>query len=197
MKEVEITLKVKDSLENCENLIIKQGYRKIRKSRIEDVYMTQNLSKLNVDNIKEILSTCVLVRYLNANGKEFKKITYKNKKYDGENVISEEKISVNCDNLENAQKLFELLGFEKLVEVKYDVVVYSNNIREFAFQEVEGLGLVVEYEATKNMDNCSMEEIKKEKENMIKEIVNTGINIQSYNDVKKAYDLVLAKIKKI
>ena len=51
MKEVEITLRVKDSLEECKNKLEKQNYKMIRKSLIDDVYMTQNLADLNKNNI--------------------------------------------------------------------------------------------------------------------------------------------------
>ncbi len=41
MKEIEITLKVNDSLENCKNILEKQGFKIIRKSLVDDIYMTQ------------------------------------------------------------------------------------------------------------------------------------------------------------
>lgn len=190
MKEVEITLKVNDSLENCKSILEKQGFKIIRKSIVDDIYMTQNRQQLNINNIDEILKTCVLIRYLNANGKEFKKITYKNKVYEGANIVSEKKINVDCENLEKAHELFEAIGFEELVRVKYMVTVFSDGNKEFAFQEVENLGLLLEYESVKNMDNSTTEEIMKEKQHMIEEIKYAGINISNETDVKKAYELI-------
>lgn len=188
MKEIEITLKVNDSLENCKNILEKQGFKIIRKSLVVDIYMTQK--KLVLDNIDEILKSCILIRYLNTNGKEFKKITYKNKVYDGTNVVSEKKINVDCENLDKAYELFEAIGFEELVRVKYTVTVFSDGNKEFAFQEVENLGLLLEYESVKNMEDSTNEEIMNEKKNMIEEIKNAGINIVNEMDVKKAYELI-------
>ena len=190
MKEVEITLRVKDSLEECKNKLEKQNYSLIRKSIIDDVYMTQNLAELNKNNIDDILKSCVLIRYLNADGKEFKKLTYKNKVYKGNEIISENKINLNCDDLEKARELLEALRFEELVRVKYNVIVFSNGIKEFAFQEVENLGLLVEYESVKNMDSYTNEEILKEKQNMIQEIKDTWIEVENNLDIKKAYELI-------
>ena len=190
MKEVEITLRVKDTLEVCKNKLEKQGFKIIRTSHIDDVYMTQNKALLTVNNIDGILKTCILIRYLNVNGKEYRKITYKNKVYDGENIISEQKINVECTNLEKARELFEAIGFEEIIRVNYKVTVFSNGIKEFAFQEVENLGLLVEYESTKNMDKYTKGQILNEKQNMINEIVITGIEIENTCDVKKAYELI-------
>lgn len=191
MKEIEITLKVNDSLENCKNILEKQGFKIIRKSLVDDIYMTQK--KLILDNIDEILKSCILIRYLNANGKEFKKITYKNKVYDGTNIVSEKKINVDCENLDKAYELFEAIGFEELVRVKYTVTVFSDGNKEFAFQEVENLGLLLEYEGVKNMEDSTNDEIMNEKKNMIEEIKNAGINIVNEMDVKKAYELIEKK----
>lgn len=194
MKEVEITLRVKDSLEECKIKLEKQNYKIIRKSIIDDVYMTQKLSELNKYNIDEILKSCVLIRYLNADGKEFKKLTYKNKVYEGSEIVSEKKINLDCNDLDKARELLEALKFEELVRVKYDVIVFSNGIKEFAFQKVENLGLLVEYESVKDMEEFTNEEILKEKKNMIEEIKETGLEVEEDLDIKKAYQLIEKRI---
>lgn len=195
MKEVEITLKVNDSLDECIKKLENQNFKVIRNSVVDDLYMTQNKNMLNKDNIDNILKTCVLIRYLNANGKEFKKITYKNKVYNNGNIVSEKKINVDCLDLIKARELFEALGFEKLVRVKYIVTVLSDGNKEFAFQEVENLGLLLEYESTKNLDDCTDEEVLNEKDNMIEEILQTGISVDERLNVKKAYDIILNNFK--
>lgn len=190
MKEVEITLRVSESLESCKNKLEEKGFKLIRESLIDDIYMTQKKGMLREDNIDEILRSSVLIRYLNANGKEFKKITYKNKVYEGANIVSEKKINVDCSDLNKAKELFEALNFEELVRVKYVVTVFSDGVKEFAFQEVENLGLLVEYESTKDMENYTTEEIMNEKQSMIEEIRNEGIIVENNLDVKKAYELI-------
>ena len=44
----------------------------------------------------------------------------------------------------------EDLDFEELIRVKYDLVVYSKNNVEYAFQAVDNLGVLIEYENTED-----------------------------------------------
>jgi len=194
MKEVEVTLKVNDSLEECKIKLEKSGFSIIRRSRVEDIYMTQKLNILDEKDINNILKKCVLIRYLNANGEEYKKITYKDKIYDDfGNIVSEKKINVDCTDLQKAVELFKALNFSEVIKVKYKVTVFSDGLREFAFQEVEDLGLLLEYESYKNMDSVNNIEILKEKESMVDEIINTGISVDKEMNIKKAYELIRKK----
>lgn len=125
MKQIEITVRVEDEFEKIVNILAQNGFSKLRVSRVEDKYLSQSYASLEENNFIDILSSCVLLRYLKVNSdsseKVFKKITYKNKKYLNNHVISEEKINVNCDDLEEAEKLFNCLGYKKIVDVNYDV----------------------------------------------------------------------------
>ena len=141
MRQIEITVRVKEPLDKAIIKLEKLGFKNIRESNVDDVYMTQLKDKLNKENIQYILSNSVLLRYLNVNGKEFKKISYKNKVYDNGNVISEKKVNVECNSLESAKQLFECLNFEELVEVKYNVLVMEKNGIELAFQYGDDIGV--------------------------------------------------------
>lgn len=112
------------------------------------------------------------------------------------NVLSEQKINLNCEDLKKAKELFECLDFKEVVRVKYHVRVYSNGNTEYAFQEVENLGTLIEYENTNDFDSKTKEDINKAKEEMDNEIVKTGINVTDEKDVKKAYELIRKKLKK-
>lgn len=190
MKQVEITTRVKDSLENIDKILKNKNFEIIRKSRIEDVYLSNLKNSLTVNNINDILSKSILVRYLDENGNIYKKITYKDKRYVNNVLQYEEKINISIDNTQNAIKLFEKIGFEKLVTVKYDCIVYSNKKLELAFQNVENLGLLLEYENKNDFDNATQEVIKNEKLNMLQEIQTLGINVSDETDIRKAYELL-------
>lgn len=190
MKQIEITVRIKEKLNEVINKLEKQGFKKIRESDIDDIYMTQIKNELKKDNIKYILSNCVLLRTLTVNGEKIKKITYKNKEYDNGKLISEKKVNVDCNDLESAQKLFECLKFEKLVELKYHVVVLEKDGVEFAFQDVENLGLLMEYESLIDFENKTIDDIKKEKQRMYNFVQQTGLNITDEQDVHKAYELI-------
>ena len=97
---------------------------------------------------------------------------------------------MDCNDLESTQKLFECLKFEKLVEVKYHVLVVEKDGIEFAFQDVENLGLLMEYESLMDFENKSINDIKIEKQKMYDFIKQTGLNITEEQDVQKAYELV-------
>ena len=194
MKQIEITVRLNENMQSAIRKLEIQGFKKTRESEINDLYMTSKMKELNKDNIQNILKNSVLLRNLKLRNKEIKKITYKNKEIDKKgDVISEQKIDLECNDLEKAKDLFEHLGFEELIRVKYKVIVYSKEKVEYAFQDVENLGTLIEYENTKNFEGKSLDEINETKNNMFNEIKNTGINLTEEKDVKKAYELILSK----
>lgn len=196
MKQIEVTVKVKNTLEEIDELLTSKGFKLIRKSRVEDDYVCPKELKVDKNNILEVLSSCVLIRYLKTAEAEFKKLTYKNKEYSKDGVvISEEKINVSIDDTKKAQELFEKINFKKLVSVHYDVIVYSNNDYEFAFQNVEGLGLLLEFENENDFEGVSDETIVSEKQKMYEIIKTYGIKVENNYDIKKAYELVMKKIE--
>lgn len=196
MKQIEITVKVNNTLDEVDKILISKGFKLIRKSRVEDEYVCPNDINVNRENILKVLSSSVLIRYLKTQDGEFKKITYKDKKYDkNDMVISEEKINVSINDIQSAHKLFKKINFKNLVDVKYDVIVYSNNDYEFAFQNVEGLGLLLEFENENDFEGVSDEAIANEKQKMYEIIKNYGIKVENNYDIKKAYELVMKKIE--
>lgn len=199
MKQIEITVRLKENMQSAIRKLEMQGFEKIRESEINDVYMTSKLKCLNEDNIQDVLKKSVLLRELKIENKKIKKITYKNKEIDENgDVISEQKINLDCNNLEKAKDLFKHLDFEELIRVKYKVLVYSKDKIEYAFQDVEDLGTLVEYENTEDFEGKTLKEINKVKEMMYNEIKNTGISLTKEKDVKKAFELISNKyFKKI
>ena len=194
MKQIEITVRLDENMQSAISKLENQGFKKIRESQIDDVYMTAKLKELNKDNIQTILKKSVLLRSIKLENKEIKKITYKNKEIDKNgDVISEQKINLDCSDLEKAKDLFEHLEFEELIRVKYKVIVYSKGKVEYAFQDVENLGVLIEYENMDDFEGKSLDEINTVKKNMFEEIKNTGINLTEEKDVKKAYELILNK----
>ena len=198
MKQIEITTYVNNTLQEVDDILKRQGFKVIRKSKIKDIYKTLKYNELNKNNILNSLSESVLIRYLKVNDKdEYKKLTYKNKIYDNDIVISEEKINVTIDDINKMNKLLELIGLKTIVNVNYDVIVYSNADIEFCFQSVGNLGLLLEYENKNDYDGYTNEEILSEKYKMLKEIQKYGLNISNDIDVKKAFELIKHKFLSI
>lgn len=194
MKQIEITVKVNNTLDEVDKILTKQNFKIIRKSKIEDEYLTLNKKDLTKENIIDVLKSSILVRNIKTEDKELKMITYKIKEYKDDTVISEEKINVNIDNINNAIKLFNKLGFEKLINVKYDVIVYSNDNYEFAFQNVHNLGLLMEMEHPDDFTGYEYEDILKKKEKMLDIVKKYNLSIEDDYDIKKAYELILKNI---
>ena len=194
MKQIEITVRLDENMQSAISKLENQGFKKIRESQIDDVYMTAKLKELNKDNIQTILKKSVLLRSLKLENKEIKKITYKNKEIDKDgDIISEQKINLDCSDLEKAKDLFEHLEFEELIRVRYKVTVYGKCKVEYAFQDVENLGVLIEYENMDDFEGKSLDEINTVKKNMFEEIKNTGINLTEEKDVKETYELILNK----
>ena len=106
------------------------------------------------------------------------------------NVISDQKISLDIQDIEKAKKIFECLGFNELIEVKYHVIVYAKDGIEFAFQIVENLGTLIEFENESDFEGKTLGEINSVKQEMFEKIKNTGIQISNDIDIKKAYELI-------
>jgi len=193
MKEVEITVKVDESLDQCVKRLEAVSFKKIRESFIKDIYLTQLEHKLK-DGIEEVLNSSVLLRYLKVGDSEFRKITYKRKNYDTDGaLISETKINLNCEDLDKAKQLFEALGFNELITVEYSCPVYEKDGFELAFQKVKGLGLLLEVESTLDFDEATNEEIFAEKNNLYTKLKNLGLSISEEKDIKKAKELIKLK----
>ncbi len=196
MKQIEVTVRLKGKMEVAVEKLENQGFKKIRESDIHDIYLTNLEKKITNENIQEFLKHSVLLRNLKLDSKVIKKITYKNKELDGNgDVVSEEKVNLNCDDLESAENLFKCLKFYKLIEVKYHVTVYEKEGTEFAFQEVENLGTLIEYENKNDFSNKTVLEINNAKKEMINHIKKYKINITQETDIKKAYELISNKIR--
>ncbi len=78
------------------------------------------------------------------------------------------------------------MEFEELIRVRYKVTVYGKGKVEYAFQDVENLGVLIEYENMNDFEGKSLDEINTVKKNMFEEIKNTGINLTEEKDVKKS-----------
>ena len=91
MKQIEITVRLNENMQSAIRKLEMQGFKKIRESEIDDVYMTSKLSELNRDNIQKILKKSVLLRKLKLENKEIKKITYKDKEIDEKGDVIDRK----------------------------------------------------------------------------------------------------------
>lgn len=187
MKEIEITVKVFDSVEKTKDILARQGLKIIDTYSTKDIYLSQdtNLSQ----SIESVLNISVILRQIVTPSKVIKKIVHKNKVYDGDTLLYEDKINLKCEDLENAKLLFEALDFKELVIVQYDSFVYQKQGLELSFQNVKDLGLLLEIESDKkNLE--SEEDVMHEKRRLYNLAKSLSLNIGDELNIKKAKALI-------
>ena len=187
MKEIEITVKVFDSVEKTKDILARQGLKIVDTYSTKDIYLSQdtNLSQ----SIESVLNKSVILRQIVTPSKVIKKIVHKNKVYDGNTLLYEDKINLKCEDLENAKLLFEALGFKELVTVQYDSSVYQKQGLELSFQNVKDLGLLLEIESDKKKLE-SEEDVMQEKRRLYNLAKSLSLNIGDELNIKKAKALI-------
>ena len=187
MREIEITVKVFDSVEKTKDILARQGLKIVDTYSTKDIYLSQdtNLSQ----SIESVLNKSVILRQIITHSKVIKKIVHKNKVYDGDTLLYEDKINLNCEDLENAKLLFEALGFKELVIVQYDSFVYQKEGLELSFQNVKDLGLLLEIESDKKKLE-SEEDVMQEKRRLYNLAKSLSLNIGDELNIKKAKALI-------
>ena len=192
MREIEITVKVNNSLEEIQDILMSQGFKKIETYRMYDKYLTLKQDTITKDNALDILKSCLLLRHLFLeDNKEKKMLTYKQKEYDGSVVISDTKIDVLVDNLEKTEELLLKQGYKNIVEVDDTLYVYEKDDLSIAIEDVKDLGILIEYENDKDFTGYTNEEIITEKEIMFEKLKDLNLNLEDDYNVKKAYELLI------
>ena len=82
MKQIEITVRLVENIEDAIAKLEKNGFKKTHESDIADIYLSNLDIEIKRKNIQELLKHSVLLRNIKFDGKEIKKITYTNKALD-------------------------------------------------------------------------------------------------------------------
>ena len=191
MKQIEITAYLLDDLDTTMQSLCQKGFVISGRGRVDDRYLSQATENISENNVLDILSRSVLLRHIQDNDKIYKKITYKKKEYLNGEVLSEEKYTLPCKDLDMAERLFSALGFHLLLTVGYDVIGMEKGDVGFAFQVVDGLGVMVECESPRDFSGTTVAEIKQEKEKLVTLLKSFGLHLGADTDVKKAKELLL------
>ena len=193
MKEIEITVKVFDSVEKTKDILARQGLKIVDTYSTKDIYLSQDINLSQ--SIESVLNKSVILRQIVTPSKVIKKIVHKNKVYDGDTLLYEDKINLKCEDLENAKLLFEALDFKELVIVQYDSFVYQKEGLELSFQNVKDLGLLLEIESDKKKLE-SEEDVMQEKRRLYNLAKSLSLNIGDELNIKKAKALIEKRKKK-
>ena len=187
-EENEITVKVECSKDELLKCLKDNGFSKERMFSLDDYfYISKNLDIENMTT-REIVSKAVILRCIVSDNKISQKITYKIKEIDDNGDIINQK-AINCEVLDinEAKKLFEILGYYQIMNIKENDEVYSKNGFELAIKYIEKGDILIEVETEENTDWDTIDKIK----NIIQKI-NIPIKKDEYF-VKKA-EVELSKI---
>jgi len=161
--ENEITVQVTCSYEELHNLLIKQGFKIIKKYTIIDEYLISKDYDLRNKNYLDILKECVIVRYIENIVKE---LLYKYKEYSNNgDIIKQAKVSCKVNDIKEASSFMKTIGYKELIHIQNNSIVYTNDKIEFAVQLVNDKYIFIELEDKSeylNKTYSSIEEMKEE-----------------------------------
>ena len=161
--ENEITVQVTCSYEELHNLLIKQGFKIIKKYTIIDEYLISKDYDLRNKNYLDILKECVIVRYIENIVKE---LLYKYKEYSNNgDIIKQAKVICKVNDIKEASNFMKTIGYKELIHIQNNSVVYTNDKIEFAVQLVNDKYIFIELEDKSeylNKTYSSIEEMKEE-----------------------------------
>ena len=158
----EITIKVISTKEELIKILTDKGFKKGREFSLDDYYFIPN--NLNIDKLstREILSKAIIIRYIIDEDKITQKITFKRKNIDEDgNILSQDSISCDILNIEDAKKLFTAIGYSQIMNIKeYDTIYYKGDF-ELALKFVENSDILIEVEIEENTEWDTIDKIKK------------------------------------
>ncbi|MBQ7351679.1 MAG: hypothetical protein IJW59_02285 [Clostridia bacterium] len=148
MKETEITVQVFEDVDKVKNKLINRGFKIAEEFLMIDYYYSKySIEELKGFDYKKLLENSFLVRKVLSQSKTCTLLLYKDKVIDEDNnVIAEQKYSCDIENEEMALKIFESAKLTCWCELKQKSFVFTNDKVCFVLQDVEDLGLFIEYE---------------------------------------------------
>lgn len=186
----EITVKLKVSIEEVQKLLIEKGFVEQYRFSLDDVYFVpKDLSFENL-SVREILAKAVLARYIVVEGRDVpeQRLTFKVKKI-AENGEILSQMATNCDveNIEDAKKFLEVIGYKELMKIKEYDVVYEKDGFELETKDVVNGDNLIECETNATGKYTTIEALKQK-------IVEEEIPIYTDDFFVKKAEVELGKI---
>lgn len=178
MKELEITVKVNSNYDKLYSDLKRMGFKKIKQTIMYDTYMIDK--NIDISNMKDldVLSKCVIVRNID----DYNAFVYKIKEYDEyENIISQSKIECKIESVNSGIKLLEMINYKELLNIKSELIFYSNDKLNILVQIVNDDFILIEME-DENFDNV---------EDMINAFSNLDIDYDRSNYFVKKAQIIL------
>lgn len=187
----EITVKLTCSIEELCNLLENKNFRIVEKYILDDTYFIPRELNLKSMSHREILGRAILLRDITEFIPERKiiKLTFKNKQIDDKgNILKQSKVDCEILNVEIGKAFIEAIGYDKLMNIKENDIVYEKNELKIAIKDIKDGNQLIEVETVKG--NSELDTIDKIKQK-IKEL-EIPIDTNDYF-IKKA-EIQLSKV---
>lgn len=139
----EITVKVKCEINDIKCLLNEKGFKITGYFNMKDIYYVPKSLKLNDKSNREILSSCILLRYIKTNDGIIKRLTFKDKEYNSNGEIIKQK-AINCGvySITDANNFLKSIGYKKLMSIKEEDTVFNKDDIELCVKEVSDYTLI-------------------------------------------------------
>lgn len=164
----EITLKIIGKMEDFKKNLIEKGYEIRGNFILYDVYMIPQNLDIQRMSIRDIISKSIIIRKVDDfyNNEIRNDVVYKIKEYDKKgDIISQNSIRMRIMDPNDGIKLFESIGYKKLMIITEEDFVYSNGDISIATKNIKDGDNLIEVETKFNTKYSTLDELKKYLEN--------------------------------
>lgn len=187
----EITVKLKCSIEEMDNILENKGFEIVDKFSLDDTYFVSKDIDINKMLPREILKHCILIREITQYMPELRiiKMTYKNKNIaPNGDIINQENVNCSIMSVEEGKKFLNVIGYNKIMNIKENDIVYEKDGFQIAVKDVKNGENLIEVETVN--DNPELDTIEKLK----KKINELQIPIDTNDYFVKKAEIELKKI---
>ena len=186
----EITLKIIGKIEDFKKNLIEKGYETSGNFILYDVYMIPKNLDIQRMTIRDIISKSIIIRKVDDfyNNEIRNDVVYKTKEYDENgDIISQNSIRMRIMDPNDGIKLFESIGYKKLMIITEEDFVYSNGDISIATKNIKDGDNLIEVEARFNTKYSTLDELKKY-------LKNEKLSLDFSNCFVKKAEIELSKI---
>ncbi len=186
----EITLKIIGKMEDFKKNLIEKGYETSGNFILYDVYMIPKNLDIQRMTIRDIISKSIIIRKVDDfyNNEIRNDVVYKTKEYDENgDIISQNSIRMRIMDPNDGIKLFESIGYKKLMIITEEDFVYSNGDISIATKNIKDGDNLIEVEARFNTKYSTLDELKKY-------LKNEELSLDFSNCFVKKAEIELSKI---
>ena len=164
MKETEITVEVLEPKQSLTDKLTSYGFiQNCEFTMLDRYYSPKSIQQLNGRSFESVIRNSFLLRTIikkqENDDEEVNILIYKDKLFNEKgDVIAEEKVQTYIDNAEKHAEIFQKAGFVPYATIKSSNLVYKKGDIEFVVQDVDGVGLFIEFEEYESISHLSPEE---------------------------------------